>query len=58
MSSQTKEMSNMVYEQLPPAVNVSQMFGLAPPGWKNPDIIEKKQSDRPLHTGKPVAVKK
>jgi hypothetical protein len=33
----TEETANVVYEQLPPAVNVSQLWGLAPPGWVQPD---------------------
>jgi hypothetical protein len=48
----------MVYEQLPPAVNVSQLFGVAPAGWKNPDTSDKKQGDRPLERVQSVAPKK
>lgn len=47
---ETAETSNMVYEPLPPAVNVSQLFGLAPPGWKAPDI-GKIPRDKPLPPG-------
>jgi len=54
MSGQTLEKSNMVYEQLPPAVNVSQLFGTAPVGWVNPDASGDVTTNRALKREKSV----
>jgi hypothetical protein len=48
--AETAETSNIVYEELPPVVNVSQLFGVAPPGWKAPDVSGIPR-DKPLTSG-------
>jgi hypothetical protein len=48
--AETAETSNIVYEPLPPAVNVSQLFGVAPTGFKVP-AIGKRPQDKPLPPG-------
>jgi hypothetical protein len=48
--AETAETSNIVYEPLPPAVNVSQLFGVAPTGFKAP-AIGKRPQDKPLPPG-------
>jgi hypothetical protein len=48
--AETAETSNLVYEPLPSAVNVSQLFGVAPPSYKAP-AIGKRPQDKPLPPG-------
>jgi len=46
-SAGTGEKGNIVYERLPPTVNVSQLFGVAPPGWVAPDFGKVPLDKRP-----------
>jgi hypothetical protein len=52
-SAHTLETSNFLYAELPPSVNVSQLFGMAPPGWVKPQLrnvrfLPAKSPPRPL----------